>query len=253
MIKSSIPNSHPRHLSLFYRDLLTEGVKKGLISLQGLTAHGRGEAFDYLIGEKTCAFAKTAIETAAAMLLHAKYPVLSVNGNTAVLVPKELIKLAKLLGAKLEVNLFHASCDREQKIANYFKNFGAMEVLLPNTARIPGIESNRRKISKKGQAKADVLFIPLEDGDRTEALIALGKKVITIDLNPLSRTAQKATVTIVDNIVRAMPLLVKEVKMRENAPGEKLLKIIKNYHNAEILSAALVHINSRLTFLASKK
>ncbi len=115
MIKSRIPKSHPRYLSLFYRDLLSEGVKMGLASLQGLTAHGRGEAFDYLIGEKTCPFALSAIKAAAAMLILAKYPVLSVNGNTAVLVPKEYIQLAKLLDAKLEINLFHKSSIRERK------------------------------------------------------------------------------------------------------------------------------------------
>ena len=39
---------------------------------------------------------------------------------------------------------------------------------------------------------------------RCEALIALGKQVIVIDLNPLSRTARMAHVTIVDEVSRAM-------------------------------------------------
>lgn len=52
--------------------------------------------------------------------------------------------------------------------------------------------------------------MPLEDGDRTEALVRMGKRVVTIDLNPLSRTAVAAHVTIVDNLVRAMPALVEQ-------------------------------------------
>jgi len=47
-----IPRSHPRYKSLMTRELIVEGVKKGITSTQGLIAQGRGEAFDYLIGEK---------------------------------------------------------------------------------------------------------------------------------------------------------------------------------------------------------
>ncbi len=60
-----------------------------------------------------------------------------------------------------------------------------------------------------GMLDADVVLTPLEDGDRAQALVACGKQVITIDLNPFSRTAQSSTVSIVDNIVRALPLLVR--------------------------------------------
>ena len=59
----------------------------------------------------------------------------------------------------------------------------------------------------------------MEDGDRCEALIALGKEVLVIDLNPLSRTARKATVTIVDEVSRASKLLVEEVSIGENNEG----------------------------------
>ena len=48
------------------------------------------------------------------------------------------------------------------------------------------------------------MLVPLEDGDRCEALVALGKQVLVIDLNPLSRTARMAHVTIVDEVTRAM-------------------------------------------------
>lgn len=51
--------------------------------------------------------------------------------------------------------------------------------------------------------------MPLEDGDRCEALIQMGKQVLVVDLNPLSRTARTATVTIVDNVSRAFSEMVK--------------------------------------------
>jgi 4-phosphopantoate--beta-alanine ligase len=52
---------------------------------------------------------------------------------------------------------------------------------------------------------ADVVLVPLEDGDRCEVLVGMGKKVIAIDLNPLSRTAKTATLTVVDEVTRALP------------------------------------------------
>ena len=52
----------------------------------------------------------------------------------------------------------------------------------------------------------------------------MNKTVITIDLNPLSRTSRAANITIVDNVVRAMPSLV------EAASKLKRFQIIKkNY------------------------
>lgn len=251
MIIPNAPKSHPRYLSNLYRDILTEGVKKGLTSIQGLTAHGRGETFDYLIGEKTSPFAKSSIDASAALLVLAKHPVISVNGNTAALVPGEFVQLAKLLGNNLEVNLFHASKEREKKIKEHLIKHGATKVLLPGNALIPGIESNRRMISEDGQTKADVVFVPLEDGDRTAALIAMGKKVITIDLNPLSRTAQTATITIVDHVNRALPILISQVKIFKKYPKEKLERIISEYNNKKVLSEAVLHINTRLTRLGN--
>ena len=228
----TIPKSHPRYTSLKTRDLIVNGIKKGLTSIHGLIAHGRGEAFDYLLGEKTNDFAKKPIEAGAALLLTAKNPVVSVNGNTAALVPKELIKLSKLINAPLEINIFHSSREREIKIKNYLINKGAKNVLLPNKKyKIKFLDSNRKYVNPNGILKADVVFVPLEDGDRTEALIKNGKKVITIDLNPLSRTAQKATITIVDNIARAMPLLIKTIKQYEKYDIRTLKRIIENYNN----------------------
>lgn len=235
-----IPKSHPRYESLKTRDLIVDGIKKRITSMHGLIAHGRGEAFDYLLGEKTNDFAKKSIEVASAMLLLAKHPVISVNGNTAALVPKELVKLSNLLSCQLEVNLFHTSKQRELKIKNHLKKYGAKQVLLTDKKyKIKFLESNRKYVNPNGILKADIVFVPLEDGDRTEALIRNGKKVVTIDLNPLSRTAQKATITIVDNIIRAMPLLIKTIEKYKKYNKNRLKKIIKEYNNKAALKDAI--------------
>ncbi|MCD6301618.1 MAG: DUF137 domain-containing protein, partial [Staphylothermus sp.] len=105
----------------------------------------------------------------------------------------------------------------------------------------------------RGILIADVVLVPLEDGDRTEALRKMGKTVITIDLNPLSRTSRAANITIVDNIVRAMPLLVEKVKLLKNKPREELLEIIKRYDNNKVLQDALKTILNRLDELSKSK
>jgi len=211
----TVPKSHPRYRSLITRDKIVEGVDRGITSIHGLIAHGRGEAFDYLIGEKTTAEAKKQIKIAAKLLLKAKRPVISVNGNVAALCSKEIVELSKVIPAKLEINVFHESKKREQKIKEYLLRRGAKEVLMPEKPLVKYIESNRRFCNPEGIAKADVVFVPLEDGDRCEALKKMGKKVVTIDLNAKSRTAKCASITIVDNIIRALPLLIKEIKSKK--------------------------------------
>ena len=236
---TNIPNSHPRAVSLRTRNKIVEGVEKGITSIHGLIAHGRGEAFDYLIKEKTQSFAKKAIKATAALLLLSGNPVISVNGSTAALVPDEAIKLSKTIPAKLEINIFHASKQREDNIKKFLLKKGAKEVLMPGSAKLKYIDHNRRFCNKNGIYKADVVFVPLEDGDRCEALIKMGKKVITVDLNAKSRTARKATITIVDNIIRAMPLLIKEIISLKKKSKEQLEKIVKDYNNKKILSEAI--------------
>src|SRR5438132_13833206 len=81
---------HPRFLSLKTRDDLVKAVASGLIAPQGLIAQGRGEAFDYLIGERTMPTASVATLAAVALLLYAKSPVISVNGNTEALARKNI-------------------------------------------------------------------------------------------------------------------------------------------------------------------
>ncbi len=81
---SWVPPNHPRRESLLIRERLVDGFKEGYVAAQGLIAHGRGECFDYLIGESSIPPpALTAERVAVAALLMAKHPVISVNGNTA--------------------------------------------------------------------------------------------------------------------------------------------------------------------------
>lgn len=234
MTKKQIPSTHPRYESLLLRELLKKGFDEGIVVEQGLIAHGRGEAFDYLLGEKTTNEAAIAIEVAAATLLLAKYPTISVNGNVAALVPKEIVKLAKVSNAKLEVNLFHRTIERENKIKQKLKVFGAIEVLgVGNKASstIPDLKSSRRLVDPKGIFISDTVLVPLEDGDRTAALVKAGKTVITIDLNPLSRTSKTASITIVDNVIRAIPLLIKDVERLRDMEQKDLKNIIKRFDN----------------------
>lgn len=244
-----IDPSHPRALSLQIREQLVKGVEEGITSTHGLLAHGRGEAFDYLIGEKTHIFARRAIEAAAAHLLSAHAPILSMNGNTAALVPAEYVTLAKLLGAKIEVNLFHHSEQRIRRIEDMLRTHDSTVVLDWKSSpkvTLPDIASGRKVVIRNGIAAADVVLVPLEDGDRCEALVALGKTVITVDLNPLSRTARHASITIVDNIVRALPLLIRTVRTMKTIPVERKKAIRQSYVNSDTLRDAIMSISAYL-------
>lgn len=242
---SEVPSSHPRYVSLVLREAIVAGMEKGITSVHGLIAHGRGEALDYLIGEASQPFAREAVRAGAALLLRARHPVISVNGNAAALVPAELAALGQLLPAPLEVNIFHASPRREQAIRAELLTHGAQTVLMPtDQAQLSFIESNRRFVHPEGIFKADVVFVPLEDGDRCQALRRMGKEVVTVDLNPLSRTARTASATIVDNLARAMPLLLEAVgQLRQEAP-EAWQEIISTYDNHAVLGAAEARIRS---------
>ncbi len=241
-----IPKSHPRYHSLVQREKLVEGVKAGITALQGLIAHGRGEMFDYVLGERTHDFAWEAERVAVAMMLLAKRPVISVNGNAAVLVPEELTRLSKLLNAPLEVNVFHFSGERVRRIAEYLERFGA-EVLANCDAELEGLEHGRRIVDSRGILVADVVLVPLEDGDRCEILKRHGKKVIAIDLNPLSRTSRTADVTIVDNILRAIPNMIRIAEELRDLDRAELEGIVKGYDNKKTLKKAIETIRDYLT------
>lgn len=240
-----IPKSHPRASSLQIREKLVNGYRSGLVVEEGLIAHGRGETFDYILGEKTSKNALKSIKAASFSLFHAKSPVISVNGNLAALCPSEIVELAKVIDAKIEVNLFYASKKRKKAIASVLKKNGAKKILGldPRSARkIPELDSARRIVDRDGIFAADVVLVPLEDGDRTIALKKFGKKVITFDLNPLSRTAQTADITIVDNVSRGMKLLIdncKKLTKRKNHKQEK-------FDNKKNLIQAIIEIKKNL-------
>ncbi|MGI0004605.1 MAG: 4-phosphopantoate--beta-alanine ligase [Candidatus Nitrosotenuis sp.] len=244
-MKPVIPKSHPRAKSLYIREKLVHAFDSGLVAKEGLMAHGRGEAFDYLIGERTSKAAKKAIKAAASMLLLAENPVISVNGNIAGLCPKEIVELAKVAGAKIEINLFYASEKRKQSILKALRKNGAKTVLgldKKNSKKLSGLDSARRIVDKDGIYLADVVVVPLEDGDRTLALKKAGKKVITFDLNPLSRTAQTADIAIVDNVVRGIRELISVCKKNpSNIP----------FDNKKNLSDSIIEIKKNLTRRAS--
>jgi 4-phosphopantoate--beta-alanine ligase len=208
-IMTDIPTTHPRHDSLLLRERLVEAFREGIVSTQGLTAHGRGEAFYYLLGERTTREARIAARAAAALLLRAERPVISVNGNVAALAPREVVALSKAVGAKIEIGLFHRSDERVSKIQAVLERCGAVGVLgfLPDE-KIPGLEGARGLCSSEGIHSADVVLVALEDGDRAEALVRTGKKVVAVDLNPMSRTARAADTTVVDEVTKALPLIL---------------------------------------------
>ncbi|MFH0903576.1 MAG: 4-phosphopantoate--beta-alanine ligase [Methanobacteriota archaeon] len=245
-----IPKSHPRYESLITRDKIVKGVKQGITSTQGLIAQGRGEAFDYLIGEKTTPDALHAEKVAAAMLILAKNPVISVNGNVAALVPEEIILLSEAVNAPLEVNLFHRTEERVNKIIRHLVSHGAKNMRIKTDALIPGIEHERAKVDSRGIFSADVVLVPLEDGDRCKALVDMGKTVIAIDLNPFSRTAQTANVTIVDNVVRAIPNMTRFAEEFGRSEKDELQKLVEEFDNKKNLADAVDNV---LRYLSSCK
>ncbi len=243
---SLIPKNHPRAKSLQIRERLVEGFDHGLVAKEGLMAHGRGETFDYLLGEKTLPTAKNAIKAAALTLLSAKSPVISINGNIAALCSREIVQLAKVVNAKLEVNLFYTNEKRKNSIVKILKKHGARHILGINSnssKRILSLDSARRVVDKDGIFQADVVFVPLEDGDRTLALKKMRKRVITFDLNPLSRTAQTADITIVDNVIRGMKELLRvSKKLSKKQINNKKIK----FNNKKNLANTILEIKKNL-------
>ena len=140
-----IPRSHPRYRSLVVRADLARQSRLGIVVPEGLVAHGRGEAFDYLIGERTTPSARRAARMAARWLVNAERPVVSVNGNVAALAAREVAGLQRQwprIG--VEVNLFHRTAQRASAIAQRLRRAGVDEVLgVHPTVRVPGLPSDR--------------------------------------------------------------------------------------------------------------
>ena len=229
------PKDHPRYKSLLAREKLVEA--SNVVANQGLIAHGRGEAFDYLLGEQTCLPALSAIKAASSAILAAKSPIISVNGNVVALAAREVARLSEVSGAKVEINLFHRTPERISGLTKMMKKVGINALGKNADDLIPGLSSERAKCCSDGIGSADVVLVPLEDGDRCEALVNMGKKVITIDLNPLSRTAQTAHITIVDELTRCLPLLTDKINSGTN---------VEAFDNDRNLKDVLIFISNRL-------
>ena len=224
----NVPDSHPRKRSLERRYKLEAASSEGLLAGTAMIAHGRGEAFDYLLGEKTIPIANEATIQAAIMLKSAVRPIISVNGNTSILAGEELVGCAALLSCPIEVNIYYRTPERISGLVAYLEKCKKIVSIKPpeNWKRspleweeavnnvlilgtfadglIPGLNGPRAICDVNGILASDTILVPLEDGDRCEALVGLGKQVLVIDLNPLSRTARMAHVTIVDEVSRAM-------------------------------------------------
>jgi 4-phosphopantoate---beta-alanine ligase len=237
---------HPRYRSLVVRARLGELAADGLVVPEGLIAHGRGEAFDYLLGERTTPSARRAERVAAAWLRAARRPVLSVNGNVAALAADGVARVAAARpGLGVEVNLFHRSPRRADQIAQILGAAGVAPVLgVRPTGRIPGLPSDRARVDRAGIGAADVCVIPLEDGDRAEALRRLGKRVISIDLNPLSRTSRVADLPVVDELTRALTHLAEDLERDRDRPVPRRFE---PFDRAAALRDALRTIRRRLT------
>ena len=229
------PKDHPRYKSLMAREKLV--TASDFVAKQGLIAHGRGEAFDYLLGEQTCPSALDAIKAAAFAISSAKKPVISVNGNVVALAAREIARLSEISGAKVEINLFHRTPERILGLTKMMKKVGVDALGENADDSIPGLSSERNKCCSEGIGAADVIIVPLEDGDRCEALVNMGKKVIAIDLNPLSRTARMAHITIVDELTRCLPLLSDFIKEKKGN---------KSFNNKQCLSDVLNYISERI-------
>ena len=148
------PKDHPRYKSLLAREKLVEA--SDVVAKQGLIAHGRGEAFDYLLGEQTCLPALSAIKAAASSLIEAKNPVISVNGNVVALAAREVARLSEISGAKVEVNLFHRTPERISGLTKMMKKVG-IDALGENADdKIPGLSSERAKCCSDGIGSAYV-------------------------------------------------------------------------------------------------
>jgi 4-phosphopantoate--beta-alanine ligase len=229
------------------REKIAQGFHKGLVHETGLIAHGRGEAFDYLLGERTVSIAEDAAKTAAAVLLLADHPVISVNGNVASLVAKQIVELSNSISAYIEVNLFHRTKDRVLRLISEMRNVGGKNILGEKAnARIKGLDHDRGWCDQKGIFAADVVLVPLEDGDRCQALRQMGKFVITIDLNPLSRTAKTANVTIVDNVVRAIPRIYFWIEQLKTKLLIELKQLKNGWNNDKGLDEILEIMCSRV-------
>ena len=119
-----------------------------------------------------------------------------------------------------------------------------VDVFSGEAERLLPLSHDRAWCRRGGIFSADVVLVPLEDGDRCAALVEMGKTVIAIDLNPLSRTARAATLTIVDELTRALPHITNACHQISDTEKDRLIHAVDNQY---LLSEALREMTVRLT------
>ena len=172
---------------------------------------------------------------------------LSLNGNVVALAGKEMLQLAAMLECPVEINIFYRTPERMEALLSHLeavKSSEGIDVQIlgaePN-AKIPGLEGPRANCTKEGILDSDVIMVPLEDGDRCEALVSMGKTVIVIDLNPLSRSAKMGNITIVDELTRVVQNMLDLLSQPMQGHGGPL------YDNEAGLTDALRHISTKFS------
>ncbi|MBT7245317.1 MAG: DUF137 domain-containing protein, partial [Euryarchaeota archaeon] len=180
-----------------------------------------------------------ATREAAARLVKSNKPVLSLNGNAIALAGQEFLTIASQLGCPIEINIFYRTPQRMGALIGHLKMLNQkldldVEIMggIPD-ARIPGLEGPRGACQQDGIFEADTVLVPLEDGDRCEALMAMGKTVLVIDLNPISRSSRGCTVGIVDEVTRVAKNLIQFIPQKPAAT---------DWNNDRGLQSALDHI-----------
>ena len=113
--------SHPRFQSLMIRKKIADAGAKGMLADSAMIAHGRGEAFDYLLGEKSLPSAKDATREVAARLVNAERPILSLNGNAIALAGQDFLTIASQLDCPIEINIFYRTPERMGALIGHLK------------------------------------------------------------------------------------------------------------------------------------
>jgi 4-phosphopantoate--beta-alanine ligase len=73
----------------------------------------------------------------------------------------------------------------------------------------------------------------------------MGKKTLAVDLNPMSRTSRAATVTIVDEVTRAIPELIRNVEDLAGDP-KAIRRVLRAYDRDENLKLVAKMMSTNL-------
>ncbi|MDD1724210.1 MAG: phosphopantothenate/pantothenate synthetase family protein, partial [Methanospirillum sp.] len=77
-----------------------------------------------------------------------------------------------------------------------------------------------------------------------EVLVSLGKTVIAIDLNPLSRTSRIATLPVIDEVTRAIPNIT---RFCNDMKSKDVSQVIQNISGSLFIRDAIDTICRRLS------